>query len=200
MRRLDDESKRQIEAGLSQVPKPSSTLRTMKEIDRQQKEIKQAKNDLFTLINNFESDDIYDYLHHLYNGGRYDDTNNTSETWLRGRAFEAIIQLPERDPFAFLSEVVLHQNSNWRFAACRAIGQLGERANAKCVGLLCDVLLNDEDADVRFCAARALAEVGDESALPTLRYAETNDKGEDYEGRPISEVAREAVEAILART
>lgn len=197
MRRLDDESKRQIEAGLRQSAEVVPTAQTIEEILKEQERFEEAKAEFLAFVNSFQTDEVYSYLYTLY---KATEPIDSEDSWLRGQAFEALSQLPGRDPALFLSEIVHHEDPGWRWAACSRIGALGGLATPACINLLCSSLLNDQDADVRFCAAGALGEVGDKSALPALRHAETNDKGEDYEGRPISETAKKAIEAILART
>jgi HEAT repeat protein len=64
---------------------------------------------------------------------------------------------------------------------------------------LVDVLENDVSADVRVIAAFALKKIGDQRALPTLKWAKEHDDGVDFEGCLVSDEAGEAIDALLAR-
>jgi HEAT repeat protein len=74
--------------------------------------------------------------------------------------------------------------------------ELGAYKRREAVPLLVDALLNDPDATNRTWAAWGLGNIGDPSALPTLKLAMQNDLGEDYEGRPVKEIAAEAIRRI----
>ncbi len=52
---------------------------------------------------------------------------------------------------------------------------------------------------MRYVAAESLAKIGDTSATEPLEYAEKYDKGEDFEGFPVAEMAREALTKIRSR-
>jgi len=79
-------------------------------------------------------------------------------------------------------------------------GLLHDFGDYRAVEPLITVVLNDSDSDVRHNACYALSAIGDSRALPALRYAVENDSGADYEGRPVSEIAAEAIINIQKRT
>lgn len=79
-------------------------------------------------------------------------------------------------------------------------GLIHDFGDYRAVEHLITVVLNDRDSDVRHNACYALSAIGDSRALPALRYAVENDSGTDYEGRPVSEIAAEAIINIQNRT
>lgn len=86
-------------------------------------------------------------------------------------------------------------NSDIRVHVCGLLSQYGnERAIASLIYRLSDI-----NSDVRFTAAYALGQIGDSSAIPALEEVQKNDKGTDYEGRPISDMALEAIGMIQSR-
>ncbi len=74
--------------------------------------------------------------------------------------------------------------------------ELGAHKRREAVPLLVDALLNDPDATNRTWAAWGLGNIGDSTAIPPLRLAMQNDPGEDCEGRPVKEIAAEAIRRI----
>lgn len=79
-------------------------------------------------------------------------------------------------------------------------GLLHDFGDESVVDPLIRVILNDSDSDVRYTACYALGEVGDARAIPSLQWVHQNDLGTDYVDRPVSEMAREAIEEILERS
>lgn len=78
-------------------------------------------------------------------------------------------------------------------------GLLHDFGDEAAIESLIKVILSDPDDDVRHNACFALSTIGDARALPALRYVLANDKGEDYEGRRVSDMAQEAIDSILSR-
>jgi HEAT repeat protein len=78
-------------------------------------------------------------------------------------------------------------------------GLLHDFGDEAAIESLIKVILNDPDEGVRHNACFALSAIGDARALPALRHVLVNDKGEDYEGRRVSDMAKEAIESILSR-
>jgi hypothetical protein len=71
----------------------------------------------------------------------------------------------------------------------------------KCAVLkLCEIILNDDEPNVRYDAAEALTAIGDETAIPALEYVKEHDVGTDYEGRPVSDMAECTIQGIYKRS
>ena len=74
--------------------------------------------------------------------------------------------------------------------------ELGAHRRREAVPLLIDVLKRDSDGTHRVLAAWGLGNIGDPAALPVLKSAMQNDDGVDYEGRPVRDIAAEAIRRI----
>jgi HEAT repeat protein len=116
---------------------------------------------------------------------------------VQSRAFSGLMNLNGFDQLQFLKEeLATSEDVDWRIASVRGLAELHD---TQVVPILCTVLRSDDDADVRFVAAEALGKIGDASALPVLEYAAEHDTGEDYEGWPIADEARKAIQMIRER-
>lgn len=78
-------------------------------------------------------------------------------------------------------------------------GALGDLVDMRAVAPLAKALLNDPSADVRWLAANALGKIGNPEALSALEYAREHDPYVNWEGRPVREVARQAIDSIEAK-
>ncbi len=89
-------------------------------------------------------------------------------------------------------EALLHKTDDdeLRGFLCQELGRWRHRA---AVPLLVNALLNDPDGTNRTWAAWGLGNIGDPAALPSLQSAMHNDAGVDNEGRPVREIAAEAI-------
>jgi hypothetical protein len=133
-------------------------------------------------------------LEHLFQGNTDDSTRGR---YLRSRCFHAFLRLRGFDHIGFLTNfLATSQEAYWRISCCR---QLSAFRDPRAVQALCAALLSDEDPDVRFAAAEALGEVGDATALEALERAAQRDTRENFESRPIAEVARTSIERTKAR-
>lgn len=74
--------------------------------------------------------------------------------------------------------------------------ELGAYRRREAVPHLIDVLRRDPEGSHRVTAAWGLGNIGDPAALPALTIAMQNDEGVDYEGRPVKEIAAEAIRRI----
>jgi HEAT repeat protein len=74
--------------------------------------------------------------------------------------------------------------------------ELGAYRRREAIPLLIDALENDSDATARTWAAWGLGNIGDPAAIPALSMAIQNDPGLDYEGRPVKEIAEDAIRRI----
>jgi HEAT repeat protein len=113
----------------------------------------------------------------------------------RSRLFDAMLRLNGFDRVRFLLELY-ETNERWRMPCCEALGQFPDR---RAVDKLCSILLTETDPDLRYVAAESLAIVGDDTALEALDHAAAHDRGEDYEGFPVSEMAADAASQVRAR-
>lgn len=83
-----------------------------------------------------------------------------------------------------------------RHEICGLMSMFGDE---RAIEPLIRCLGHDPDGNVRAIAAFALGEIGDESVLPSLRWAQEHDQGTDYEGMPMKILAQDAIDEILAR-
>lgn len=131
----------------------------------------------------------------------------SEDATIESKAFSGLLHLEGYDVVGFLiglfDEHSLPESVNnwrslgWRTACCR---RLAKCQDSRAITKLATIVLSDSDPDVRFVAAEALGDIGDQQALPALVYASQNDKGKDYEGFLVSAAADEAIAKIQART
>jgi HEAT repeat protein len=115
---------------------------------------------------------------------------------MRSDAAEALLRVDAKVGTEAVLILLDDADSAVRWNTCGLLYDFGtERATSRLLELLC----KDPEPDVRLIAADALGNLGDLSAVPGLRDAEQFDRGEDHEGRQVSEAAKEAIESILDR-
>lgn len=115
---------------------------------------------------------------------------------IRDLTLMAFLQIDTSLAVKRISSLIEDPIDSWRWRICAVLGQFG---NSTSVMPLIKVLLNDSSQDVRFMAAMALESIGDIRAISSLRQVVHTDRGTDYEGRQISEMAKEAINAIQKR-
>ena len=116
---------------------------------------------------------------------------------LRCQAAETLVKLsPERGPGIILPYIE-SADSTFRWVICGLLSSYGTK---EAVVPLINVLQSDPEADIRMLAAFALGRISDKRAVPALQRAQQHDKGTDYEGRRVADVAADAIDAILARS
>ncbi len=91
--------------------------------------------------------------------------------------------------------VLILENDSFLVTCYHAAHILGDIGNRRVVEPLINALEN-RDNWVRAEAAEALGKIGDEQALPALQRLAEKDAGVDLRGRPIKEIASEAIERI----
>lgn len=109
---------------------------------------------------------------------------------------EALLRI---DPEAGVPLVLPLLEAPQDFVRWHVCGLLHDFGDERAVEPLTKVILNDPDGDVRHIACYALGKIGASRALPALQWVQQNDRGTDYEGDPVSRMAEEAIESILAR-
>lgn len=120
----------------------------------------------------------------------------TTDRFAKSRAFDALLKLRDFDKVKFLTNLYDKSSPDWRYVCCQSLAEFhDERAGAK----LIEVVQNDPDPDVRYAATEALAEIGDLTAVDALEYVKENDRGVDYEGFSVADMAVEALQKIYAR-
>jgi HEAT repeats len=115
---------------------------------------------------------------------------------LRSFAYRCILILNEEIKLNFLLSLLYHTDDVWRSVACEALIEI---PNPTSVLALANKLVTDEHGGVRYAAAEALEEIGDETALPFLEYARDHDEGEDWATFKVNKMAAQAIQAILER-
>jgi HEAT repeat protein len=78
-------------------------------------------------------------------------------------------------------------------------GLLSSSESSRTIRRLVGVLLGDSEGNVRYTAALSLGDVGDETALESLRQAAHSDAGTDFDGRRVRDAAKEAIVRIQRR-
>ncbi|HAV42654.1 TPA: hypothetical protein DCX15_01370 [bacterium] len=124
-------------------------------------------------------------------------TKETNNPVLKYRLIEKLGDVGDESAVEFLREIVKDKESPApvRWYAVEALGKLKDKGSVD----LLTAALYDEIIGVRLHAARALGEIGDESALPALREALTNIKDAAlirYINKAISEITGEDFEYI----
>jgi HEAT repeat protein len=115
---------------------------------------------------------------------------------IRSDAAEALMRIDAKQGTTAVLQLLSDTNPDVRWYTCGVLYDFGdERATPRLV----KVLLEDPEGYVRLIAAHALGNVGDLSAVPSLSHAAQFDTGKDYEGRRVSEAAKEAIESIEKR-
>lgn len=122
--------------------------------------------------------------------------NDSSNSVIQSRAFKGLLALENFDRVRFLMEYFDSATGGWRSACVRNMSQFHDH---RIVDKLTQILLGDDDENIRFIAAETLGKVGDRTAIEALNYASTHDLGEDFEGFTIAEEARKSLELILLR-
>lgn len=115
---------------------------------------------------------------------------------IRCDAAEALVRVDSLTGVDLIVPLLGDRSPGVRRHICGLLHDFGDQ---RAVEPLTKVLLNDEDSSVRFFAAYALEGVGDHRALDALHWVEQHDKGTNREGYPVSRMAAEAIESILAR-
>jgi HEAT repeat protein len=103
---------------------------------------------------------------------------------LRGFAIELLSQLRSARAYDRILAIASDRRDYHCSTAARALGRYGD---ARAADLLCELLAEHADPDVREDAARALGEIGGAKALSALARAEENDRDD-----AVREAAREA--------
>jgi HEAT repeat protein len=115
---------------------------------------------------------------------------------LRCDAAEALLRIDSKQTLNLILPLLTDSNRIVRREVCGLLHDFGDK---RALPSLVKLLLTDPEGDVRHIAAYALGEIGDSSVLPALRQAVELDDGADHEGRPIRDMAAEAIDEILAR-
>jgi HEAT repeat protein len=95
-----------------------------------------------------------------------------------------------------VGSLIRDENEDVRGFICM---ELGAYKRHEAVPMLVDALANDPDATNRTWAAWGLGNIGDPAALPVLKIAMQNDEGADAEGRPVKQIAAEAIRRITEK-
>jgi hypothetical protein len=114
----------------------------------------------------------------------------------RRRAFQAALAVPSLDTVGFLIDIYNRAPVDWKIAIC---DELACFHDLRAVRMLCSALLTASNPNVRYAAAEALALNGDATTIDALAYTAQHDRGKDFEGFPIADAARDALEQIHSR-
>ena len=115
---------------------------------------------------------------------------------IRSDAVELLVSLKGPDSLPWVEECLQDDDVGFRCAGCSFLAELH---CPETVPRLLRVLREDPSDWVRYSAVDALERCGDMSAIPALKQTAKNDRGTDYEGRPIRDRAREAIRRITQR-
>jgi HEAT repeat protein len=120
----------------------------------------------------------------------------SNDKTMRKVTARAMMQVDNQRAIPLLLPLLNDSDIEMRFHLCGLLSVYG--SNREVEALV--PILHDPEPDVRHIAAFALGKIGDENALPALEWVVANDKGTDYEGRPIHVMASEAIQAIKERS
>lgn len=115
---------------------------------------------------------------------------------MRSDAAEALLLVDGSRSVGIVLPLLADNVASVRWHVCGLLHDFGDE---KITPQLVTVLQSDAEPFVRMAAAYALGGVGAASAIDALRYAHEHDKGTDYEGRRVCDVAADAIEEILSR-
>ena len=114
----------------------------------------------------------------------------------RYSAAEAVLRLDTERGIELVLPLLEDPDSGVRYEVCGLLSAFGDE---RAIEPLTRTMMQDADGTIRHVAAFALGKIGDARALPALKWTQEHDLGTDFEGRPISEMAAESIEAIRAR-
>lgn len=89
-----------------------------------------------------------------------------------GKTYDAILGLQKLDTVQFFIDFLDHKNSSRRATCCYT---LGDYPDPRAIAALCAALRNDPNPTIRYIAATALMNYGDDTALAALTYAYDHD-------------------------
>jgi HEAT repeat protein len=140
------------------------------------------------LLNSFPTANVVPVLQSIFYR-EHDDV-------VKSRTFHAITSVQAFDTVQFLLNLLNLSSYGWRAAYCEELSRFHD---VRAIAQLCEILLDDPDPNMRYTAAKSLAEVGDSTAVEALEYAQANDTGTDFEGFPVAEMAKQALQQIRNR-
>jgi HEAT repeat protein len=140
------------------------------------------------LLNSFPAESVIPILQSIFYR-EHDDV-------IKSRAFDAITSVQAFDRVQFLLDLLNLSSYGWRAVYCE---ELSHFHDVRAIAQLCEILLDDPDPNIRYTAAKSLAEIGDATAIEALEYAQKHDKGKDFEGFPVADMARQALQQIRKR-
>jgi hypothetical protein len=147
-------------------------------------EITEREEDLFNALPTAE---VVSALQKLV----YEGVNST----IRSRALDGLLKINDFDKVSFLINL-FDENPKWRTTCCKRLMDFPDK---RAIIKLCEVIIQDNDPTVRFAAAEALGEIGDESAIAFLEHVNAADTGVNWEEFPVAQAANEAIKIIQMR-
>jgi HEAT repeat protein len=118
------------------------------------------------------------------------------EPELRYRSAEMLVKIDPKRAAKLLIPYLESADSLLRSHVCGLLSICGGK---EAIIPLVNILRNDPKVSARMNAAFTLGKIGDQRAIPALRWAQQHDEGTDWEGRCVSDAATGAIEEILAR-
>jgi HEAT repeat protein len=115
--------------------------------------------------------------------------------FVKGEAIDVLLKLDESEALNALPTMLLSPTQSVRRVACEIAGEFKEHWS-EVEAVLLRQLANEIDPVVRYACVGSLARIGSHRSLPILNDIVRSDKGVDFEGRPISELASVAIRLI----
>ena len=147
-----------------------------------------VSEDEVVLLNSLPTEEIIPILQRVF----YQEHDDV----VKSRAFDAIVSIQAFDKVQFLLNLLNLSSPGWRAAYCEELSRFHD---ARAIAQFCEILEDDPDPDLRYVAAESLAKVGDSAATKVLKYAQKHDKGKDYEGFRVADMASQALQQIRKR-
>jgi GNAT superfamily N-acetyltransferase len=122
-----------------------------------------------------------------------DELVNDPDPQIKSNAVELLVFRLGPKSLPWIEKCLNDDDVDFRCAGC---GFLAELDCPEAVPRLLRCLQEDPSDQVRYAAVEALESHADMSAIPALRQTVKNDRGTDFEGRPIRDRAREAIRQI----
>jgi HEAT repeat protein len=124
------------------------------------------------------------------------DILNTDDPDMRCDAAEALLRIDPSQAVDMVLPLLGDSDMTVRWYTC---GLLHDFGDSRAIPSVVKLLRTDPEGRVRHVAAFALGAIGNSTALPALKEAVDSDDGADHEGRPVREMAEEAMEEIMKR-
>jgi len=115
---------------------------------------------------------------------------------IRYKAAYALCILDNLKYLPDILQLLRDAHSDVRWGICDLMHDYGDE---RAIESLLKIILYDPEGDIRYMACYALSKIGNEQVIPILQQVIEIDKGADFEGRLVRDMAIRAIELIQER-